>query len=212
MGLFDLHCHLLPDIDDGKVPAEGLPRVLQIYKESGFDGLAFTPHIFNPYVTTKTERLREAWNQGKKIGEAMGLRMHLGSELFLGSQQEIISIPIAGRYALCEFPTTLPLAGWFEKLETLVSQRLVPLVAHVERYRWLTVESVDFQRIKALGCLIQVNVSAALDGSALPYLEADVVDVMATDNHGLDDETPAQLVMQMTKWPKVFARMEALGL
>jgi protein-tyrosine phosphatase len=212
MGLVDMHCHLLPGIDDSEVPADGLARVLEIYKECGFSGIAFTPHIYNPYVTTRTELLRETWEKAKALAEEKHLRAYLGSELFIGAQTSIKSIPIAGRYALAEFPTTLPMSGWFERLGSLVSQGMIPLVAHVERYTWLTVDSADFRRIKDLGCLIQVNVGGVLDGTALPYLQADVVDVMATDNHGRDDKTPTQLVAQVAKWPNVVSRMEALGL
>jgi len=212
MGLFEMHCHLLPDIDDSKVPTDGLPRVLEIYRECGFTGIVFTPHIYNPYVHTRTEAIRDVWERAKVIAGEKGLKVYLGSELFIGDQDPVRTIPFAGKYALVEFPTTLPLPGWYERLASLVEQGFTPMVAHVERYCWLSVDGPDFARIRKLGCLIQVNVEGVADGTALPYLEADVVDVMATDNHGVEETLPARLVEERYSWPKVFDRMEALGL
>ncbi|MFA6844813.1 MAG: CpsB/CapC family capsule biosynthesis tyrosine phosphatase [Sphaerochaetaceae bacterium] len=212
MGIFDLHCHLLPKIDDSEVSVEGLSRILGIYKECGFEGVAFTPHIYNPFVTTDVASLRDTWQSAHLEAEQIGLRTYLGSELYIGEQRELCSIPIAGKYSLVEFPTVMPCSGWFEKLMTLARKGLIPIIAHVERYRWLNVRSEDFARLKGLGSLIQVNVEGIEDGTALSYLEADMVDVLATDNHGKDELAPAKLITYVDKWPRVLSRMEAMGL
>ena len=43
MGLCDLHCHLLPLIDDGYVSKESFSRMLHLYLENGITTIAFTP-------------------------------------------------------------------------------------------------------------------------------------------------------------------------
>jgi protein-tyrosine phosphatase len=212
MGLFDLHCHLLPGIDDSKVPEDGLESVLEVYCECGFSGLAFTPHVFNPYVTTKVAAIRGVWQKAEALCKGLGLKAYLGSELYVGAQAELKGIPIAGKYLLVEFSTSLPPPGVTERLLRVKSEGLVPLIAHVERYAWLSPDGPVCGAWKKMGALLQVNVGGVQDGTALPYLEAGIVDVMATDNHGTDVTIPASLMSIVQKWPDVLARMEALGL
>ena len=50
MSLLDMHCHLLPAIDDGYVAKEQFEKMMRIYSECGFTPPS--PHIYNPYVTT----------------------------------------------------------------------------------------------------------------------------------------------------------------
>lgn len=212
MGVFDLHCHLLPHVDDGLVREDMLSRVLTIYRECGYSGLAFTPHLFNPFVTTDVKRIRGAFETASSILSSLGMKGYLGSELFIRDQESLMGIPIAGRYQLLEFDTIAPAANWEPRIERLAKSGIVPLIAHVERYTWMTVDSESFKRLRALGALIQVNVEGVKDESALPYLEEGVVDVMATDHHGLDEMVPATLMETVQKWPDVLARMQALGL
>lgn len=209
MGLCDFHCHLLPQIDDGYVALEGFSRMLSLYKESGVSTLAFTPHIYNPYVTTNIGSLRETFAWASKVALDMGMVTYLGSELFVGTQEELKCIPIADKYCLVEFGLSLPPANLIPRLEKLTGEGLTILLAHVERYRWLTPTNSALERLLALGALVQVNVEAVEDGSALPYLEAGLVDLIATDNHG-DETLPNRMLAVLNEWPEVYKKMEGM--
>lgn len=79
MGICDMHCHLLPEIDDGYLSREQFIRMLTLYQLSGVTAIAFTPpHIYNPYVTTNIAGLRETyhWARGGEA-EALGLQTYL---------------------------------------------------------------------------------------------------------------------------------------
>lgn len=209
MGLFDLHCHLLPAIDDGYVTTEKFEKMMRIYSECGFTAVAFTPHIYNPYVTTKVEALRSTYEWAKGIAATMGITTYLGSELYVGEQESLKTLSIADRYALVEFGLSLPPAGLIARLEELRQMGLVPIIAHVERYRWLGVQAPLLKEMRALGCLLQCNVEAVENGDARPYVEADLVDLFATDNHG-DETLPLRLAQVITRYPIVGERMARL--
>lgn len=209
MGLCDFHCHLLPQIDDGYVTREGFLRMLSLYKESGITSIAFTPHIYNPYVSTDIASLRDTFAWAAKIALDMGMVTYLGSELFVGTQQELKCIPIADTYALVEFGLSLPPANLMLRLEKLQGQGLTIIMAHTERYRWLTPQSSALERLRGLGALVQVNVEAVEDGSALPYLERGLVDLVATDNHG-DETLPGRMLAVLNDWPEVYEKMEGM--
>lgn len=208
MGWYDIHCHLLPGIDDGQVKPSKLEEVLLLYKESGFSGLVFTPHLFNPYLTTNVAAIRPAWNAAQAIARQIDLDVMLGSELFFGSQEVLQGIPFGGRYQLVEFPTAMPPKAWEQKLG-LLAKSVTPIIAHVERYHWMSVESEAFGKLMELGCLIQCNVDGIENARALPYLEAGVVDVIADDNHMRpgSETLPYRLIEHIGTWPEVSRRM-----
>ncbi|MCK9601182.1 MAG: CpsB/CapC family capsule biosynthesis tyrosine phosphatase [Sphaerochaeta sp.] len=209
MALCDFHCHLLPLIDDGYVTKERFSRMLQLYLENGITSIAFTPHIYNPHVTTNIADLRHtfAWAQGEAAKQ--GITTYLGSELYVGDQEHLACVPIAGKYALLEFGLSLPPARLLGRIAALASQGLVPILAHVERYRWLEPESTMLSELLKLGCLLQTNVEAVENGDSLPYLKRDLIDLVATDNHG-DETLPLRLVQCLNAWPAVYEKMETL--
>ena len=94
MGVCDLHCHLLPEIDDGYVSAEQFSRMLNLYAESGITTIAFTPHIYNPYVTTNVAKLRSTYQWAKELASSLGLVTYLGSELYVGEQDELLAFVV----------------------------------------------------------------------------------------------------------------------
>ena len=58
-----------------------------------------------------------------------------------------------------------------------MSAGLVPIIAHVERYRWLSPQAPLLQERKAW-LPLQCNVEAVENGDAGPYVEADMVDLL----------------------------------
>ncbi len=209
MGLRDTHSHLLPGIDDGYLDTQGCLRMYEIYHECGIDELVVTPHIYNPFVTTEVDRIRATFEWAQEEAQRRGVTLYLGSELYVSDQPRLKAIPIADRFVLVEFSLALPPAQLKERLSLLISEGLTPIIAHVERYMWWSPKETLFHELKAMGCLVQVNVEAVENGAALPYLEADVVDILATDNHG-DERLPLRLVQALEEWPSVKQRMETI--
>ncbi len=150
MGICDMHCHLLPEIDDGYLSREQFIRMLTLYQLSGVTAIAFTPHIYNPYVTTNIAGLRETYHWARGEAEALGLQTYLGSELFVGEQETLKTVPIDGRFALVEFGLSLPPPRLLERLQQLIEMHYRPLIAHVERYLWLNPKKVQCCNVCAL--------------------------------------------------------------
>lgn len=209
MGLLEMHCHLLPSIDDGYVAKEDFLRMMGIYRESGFSTIVFTPHLYNPYVTTHIEQLRETYAWAEKAAATKGITTYLGSELYVNQQASLNALAINDRYVLVEFGLALPPKDLLLHLTWLTDRSLAPIIAHVERYLWLSPQAPLLTQMKNLGCLLQCNVEAVENGSAAAYLEAGLVDIIASDNHG--DETLApRLAQAIAAWPDVGSKMEQL--
>ena len=211
MNLFDLHSHLLFDVDHG-VQDRNLYRALLLeYRKYGIRTLVLTPHVFHPTVKTKVENIRENFRLASEDASRVGIKTILGAELYLGSQIDVKTIPIAGRYALVEFPVSAKPIGLDRKLQQLLDQGLEPIIAHVERYPWLRPQGETFQMLKDMGAWIQVNVSGIENKSAMPYIQRDLVDIIADDNHG-DRSLPGKLRACLDAFPQICARMESLNL
>lgn len=210
MILFDLHTHVLFDVDHGVQNIENSIKQLQEYKKQGFDFVAVTPHIYHPEVICKIHNIRENFERLKKEAEQIGIGIYLGSELYLEAQTEIKSIPICGKYALVEFsPYTKPvdLEG---KLNQLILQNLQPIIAHVERYYWLKPNSSEIELLNHLDCLLSVNVSGIDNHLADPYLKTGLIQLIVSDNHG-DIKLPGKLKKSLEKYNKITEKMQSIA-
>lgn len=205
MGLIDIHCHLLPQVDDGRLRWEDMEEVFKLYQSCGIDSIIFTPHLYNPYVSTRTESLKPSFLKAKGIAEACGISVSLSSEVFVKDQKVLKALPLLGRFALVEFSTTYAPIGMMEKLETL--SPLIPIIAHVERYSWLEPDSPILVRMKDLGYLFQVNGKALRPGSkAEKYVKSGIVDFLASDCHG-DRRDIIDFAEALSKNPDIMKKM-----
>ena len=211
MSVFDFHTHLLFGVDHGVQTEEIYRKLLLEYHKYGIDTLVFTPHIYHPTVKTNALNVRPNFEKAVKDAEKLGMKVYLGSELYLASQLEVKCIPVAGRFALCEFSTREKPMALGRKLQQLLDKGLELVVAHVERYPWMKPKDDTFKMLRGLGAWIQVNVESVENKKALPYLEEDLVDIIATDNHG-DMTLPLRLKTALDAYPTIRARMESMGL
>lgn len=211
MRLLDLHSHLLFGVDHGVQTREQYLDILPGYQKAGISTIVLTPHLFHPTVKTNVSNIRTNFHIAKEDAAKYGIRTILGAELYLGSQLDVKTIPIAGRYALVEFPVSGKPIGLDRKLQQLLDQNLEIIIAHVERYPWLKPNDQTFNMFKDMGAWIQVNVSGIEKKTALPYIKLDLVDIIADDNHG-DKTLPSRLRACLDAYPQIRSRMESLDI
>ncbi|MCK9191620.1 MAG: capsule biosynthesis protein CapC [Sphaerochaetaceae bacterium] len=209
MKLFDLHTHLLPDVDDSRLHLAEMEKMVKKYKDANFKIIALTPHLYNPYVHTDIPLIKKRYEVFSEIASDYGIQTTLGSEVYVQNQDVIKGIPIALKYQLIEFSTKLPCANLVSKVQALQSSGIQVIIAHVERYPYMKKDSVLFKQVRATGALIQVNVGGAENGSAIPFLENELADLISTDNHG-DFTFPERYLEQIVEFPYLLERMDKL--
>ena len=143
--MIDLHCHILPGVDDGSPDAEISLSMARHAAESGVTAIAVTPHCNlpgfrrnyrGPDYRRQLNDLRELLTQ-----ENIPLQLYSGAEVFadpsnirtLIEQHELITLG-GSRYLLVEFDFGLPGSVLLRTLEAIAQRGLVPVVAHPERY------------------------------------------------------------------------------
>ena len=166
--MYDLHCHLLPGIDDG--PAE-LSVSLEMARMAVADGItivACTPHIYPGLYDNDAPGIRAAIARLRQHLEAQGIALHLveGADVHLapGLATAIAEgrVPtLAGsRYLLFEPPHHVAPPRFEQSVFELMAAGIVPVVTHPERLTWVEEHYDMFVRLAGRGAWMQVTAGA----------------------------------------------------
>lgn len=81
----DIHCHMLPGVDDGADSWELCQRMLQTSVEEGAEAIILTPHYYPGYMDTDGETVAQQFAElkGRLTREwQLDVQVYLGSELY----------------------------------------------------------------------------------------------------------------------------------
>lgn len=173
----DVHCHLLPGVDDGCETWEESAACLDQAAAEGVSRILVTPHIRPGKYPNTPAALREAFASWKRKAAGRGLKLALGSEVFfnhsLPAEWEagnLVPCGEGGRYLLVELPmTSRPrgVADVFYRLRLLGAQ---PVLAHPERYIWAQRDPRRVSDLAESGIPLQVT-THSLAGTFGPHVE-----------------------------------------
>lgn len=164
--MIDLHCHILPDIDDGPQSPDESIKMLKIAASEGICTIAATHH-FNVEEHTPESYLSRLDDGFKKLQPHME-ELSFNIEILSGAEVYISPVLLSidnleklcinnGRYLLVELPM-LDIPQYTE--EVIYSLRLrgmVPIIAHPERNRRIAKNPELLRPLIKLGALSQVN-------------------------------------------------------
>lgn len=169
-GFVDLHCHWIADVDDGARSVSESLAMLRALHASGFDLVIGTPHMRPGMFDTTRESLRAAFERMQPhLLEVAGLpRVELSSEHFFDDvvYQRVLGgtgLPYPGdRAVLFElYESDFPLSLDRLLAELRRGPKLVPVIAHPERYQRMWRDPEVLER------LLDVGAAALLDAAAL---------------------------------------------
>ena len=200
--MIDLHCHILPDIDDGPKSIDQSLAMARGFEEAGYEQVVATPHAvpgthWMPSPAAIRERVAEL-NQALQ-DEGIQLTILPGMEIALDPQ--IPDLLKDGRiqsladtsYLLIEPPfQRLPL-GWEQVFFELTSKGYTPLLAHPERCEQLTDKQELLDDLFSRGTYLQVNWGSFLGHhgrkatkTAVYLASRGYIHCLATDSHRPD--------------------------
>lgn len=203
--MFDLHCHILPGLDDG---AADLSVSIEMAKTLVADGVtvaACTPHILPGLYHNSGPSIRDATAELQRIldGEGVPLKLVTGADnhvtpSFVAELRSGHLLSLAdSRYVLVEPPHhVVP-----PRLEALFFDLLVagyvPVLTHPERLTWLEAHYEMVRRLSQAGVWMQLTAGSLLGafGSKARYwsermLDEGLVHVLATDAHDVVRRPP----------------------
>ena len=196
--LFDLHCHILPDLDDGATNDAQALEMVALSVERGVTGMVATPHsyevlehggvqVIEERLAALREQLRE---RGIQVQLMAGMEQHLVPQVpELLAQGQALTLNNS-RYMLVEFNPVQWANYTDEILFELQVQNVVPLLAHVERQANIQANPSLLEELIQRGCYAQITAASLLGNfgpepraAAEHLLRRGVVHVVASDTH-----------------------------
>lgn len=206
--MIDLHCHLLPGIDDG---ARDMDEALELARRAVADGIqvsVVTPHVHlgrydndRGSIEPRVAAFRDALAQA-----GIPLRVFGAGEVRIGPEiQDLLAqeqLPFIGRLGahrvvLLEFPHGGLPVGAERFVRWMIAHKVRPLIAHPERNKELIAEPGKLRAYVDMGCLLQLTAGSVVgqfgDGAqaaAEYFLREEWVYAIATDAHDLEHRIP----------------------
>ena len=203
--MIDLHCHILPGLDDG---ASNLSVSLQMAKASvdqGVEVIACTPHILPGLYHNSGPAIRQAIGELQAVFDAEGipLRLVTGADVhmcpdFAGGLRSGHLLSIAdSRYVLVEPPHHTAPPQLEDFFFNLLVAGYVPVLTHPERLSWVPSRYETIQRLVQSGVWMQITAGSftgAFGRNALYWaermLDEGCVHLIATDAHDAERRPP----------------------
>lgn len=183
MSYVDLHCHLLPGLDDGAATREDALAHVRRLAAEGVRDVACTPHVkaaHFPAVRLDEIAGRVAALQAAVDAEDLKVRLHTGGEvahedalrLGAGELELVAQGPAGARWILLECPFAGIGEAYVAAAERLTGLGYGLVLAHPERAAdVLGAGRAPLERLRGAGALLQVNVCSLLGNHGLEVQE-----------------------------------------
>ena len=211
----DMHCHLVPQVDDGSKCKEESIECLNTLKAVGFNKVIITPHFQYPRFNNDEDDIKRRYEELKKHAAEEGVEIEMGG---IAGEYRIDSgfakrldnprfLQIANQYVLVEFSLHQQMMGCDEFIFDMQMKGYEIILAHPERYPYLNIDGARIEQLRNQGVLFQVNV-LSLGGfygddarrKAYSLIDRGWVELLGTDTH---NTLYAQALMDITHDRKV---------
>lgn len=201
--MVDLHCHILPNMDDGAKSIDESIEILKMQEEQNFERIVATPHFYiqkeslDVFLKRRINCLDKLCKDSKILD--IKLFFKLGAEVFYS--EDLINLDLKKlciektNYLLLELPTGYVPSSFGEFIYELQIKGITPIIAHVERYIYAMRNMDIVYDWVSNGCLIQVNAASIVNSKVMrkniiKLINSNLVHVIATDAHNTDRRKP----------------------
>jgi len=210
-----MHSHLIPGIDDGvKTPQEAFDVIEQLM-ELGYRKLITTPHIMKDYFGNTAESVRTSYEnflpllreRQYDLSFECAAEYYLDDELFASAARKEPLLTFGDKYFLFETNVISEPLHLKEFIFSITLQGYKPILAHPERYQYMTLEKAEDLRNR--GVLLQLNLLSLIGHYGPPIqrlaeklINKGQVDLLGTDCHNLDHSRLLQDVFRSRAYRK----------
>jgi protein-tyrosine phosphatase len=203
--MIDLHCHLLPGLDDGATSLEAALAMARLAEQDGVEVTACTPHILpglyentGPAISVAVGKLAaELARAGIRLRLVTGADIHITHDLVAGLRSGRLPTLNGSRYFLLEPPHHVAPPRFEETVFSALAAGFVPIITHPERLSWLEAHYGVFRRLARSGVWMQLTAGSLLGrfgGRARHWsdrlLRDGLVHILASDGHDVEGRRP----------------------
>ena len=198
-GAHDIHCHLLPGVDDGFPSTEKSLYALKKLEERGVKRMILTPHFMNMYPRNNRENILAEFEAFKaEANKECQIELRIAGEYMLESgfmdhfKEGFLTLDKAGTHVLCETSYLMYEQNYTNMLYDVMCEELQPVIAHPERYEYANTDV--YLRWKDKRYKFQLNLLSLAGVYGEPayqkahfLLNEGMYDYIGSDMHSLDN-------------------------
>jgi len=204
--MIDLHCHILPGLDDGAHDLQESLDMAAMALKDGIDTIVATPHTLDGLyansreeVSQSVEAFRTALsNRGIEISICPGADVHLCPGMVERIKEgRAVTINNSGKYLLLELPPQNIPPQIKDEIFSLKLNGITPIITHPERHPAIQRDLGILHQLVSMGALAQVTAMSVTGEFGLPIracaqamLERRLIHVIATDAHSVESRPP----------------------
>lgn len=198
--MIDLHCHILPGLDDGAESLEEAVEMARIAEGEGIEKIAATPHLFRDnFVHEDLSIIKERRRELSKALEVNTIQMEIlgGAEVHISHnlideirKNRSYLVLNQSSYMFVEFPSEHVFSGVKELFFELMSEGIMPIIAHPERNSVFARNPSFLYELVQMGALTQANSGSfsGIYGSeaeevVFRFLELNLIHFIGSDGH-----------------------------
>ena len=168
--MLDMHCHIIPYTDDGAVDVNASLQIGREAQKLGYTGIFATSHyiipnnmLVNSDYVTNIQKLNELFEM-----EGINIKLYTGNEIFftndiidLIKEKKVCTLGDS-RYVLVELPlfSNIVPMNVYDEFNRLQDEGYVPILAHPERYDFVTKNVKSLIPLIDSGVLLQSNIGS----------------------------------------------------
>ena len=201
--LYDIHCHILPGVDDGAKNMDIALALIEKEIEAGVETIILTPHFLKEMFEPDMEDIWNAYDEllyetrYKNIRLYLGCEFHANMEMVETLDNDLRPTLADSRYVLTEFAHNSTRAFMKERADALLMSGYRPIIAHIERYRATRKDFDLIEDLIEMGCEVQVNADAIIGRDGLgaqrfckKLMQEDMLHYVGSDTHNLRGRAP----------------------
>ncbi|MBT2646888.1 tyrosine protein phosphatase [Bacillus sp. ISL-34] len=199
--MIDIHCHILPGVDDGSADMKESLNMAKKAVEAGITHLYATPHHLNEkYVNVKSGIIDRVVRLNERLQqEDIPLTIHLGQEVRIHrniftsiEKEEILTLDDNGTYLLLELPSGSVPTYTQEVIYELQLRGITPIIVHPERNKELIENHKLLFELVQEGALTQLTSGSIIGlfgknvkSFSKKIIEHNLTHFIATDAHNI---------------------------
>ncbi len=203
--MIDIHCHILPGVDDGSRGMSMSVEMARLARSSGTDVIVATPHcnipgLFSNYYGSWFDRL---FDETREVLNEYGIELLPGMEVFctydtpqLIDEGRVLTLN-QSRYLLVEFDFGISYDTALSILKSIRERGLTPVIAHAERFDFIKNSPHAAFKLVEAGYILQGNkgsfvgdYGSRVQKTAYLLLKHGLYSVIASDAHNYTSRNP----------------------
>lgn len=206
--MIDIHCHLLPGIDDGPPDDAAALALARALVDDGVTQVVCTPHVFPGRYENRRSSIADEFDRFAALLEASGILLPLRYAGEVRLTPEVLDLLPRhelpwlgrenGRYTmLLEMPDGQIPLGADRFVRLLLDRGVRPVIVHPERNRAVMDDPARIEPLVRMGCALQLTAGSLLgdfgpraQATAVHLLDQGQVQAVASDAHNLTGRRP----------------------